>query len=263
MAILTAITTCKGRLEHLRHTLPALCAMPGLEIVVVDYDCPQQAGDWVRQAWPRARVVYAADRPFFNAAKARNLGAAAAATPWLFFVDADVLVTGQLLDHVLPRLEAATFMTPELRPSDLGGALVVAREDFERIGGYDEVFEGWGDEDNDIVSRLQFAGIRREDLPSALFECMEHDDALRVRYHRDGDFERNWAINDLYYAAKLDLMRQGVQLDGKARAAIYADVRRALEASPGAPATLQVAFRRDRAGRLDVRTSLVYEILSP
>ena len=32
------VVTCKGRLHHLRQTLPALAAQAGTECVVVDYD---------------------------------------------------------------------------------------------------------------------------------------------------------------------------------------------------------------------------------
>ncbi len=34
------ITTCKGRLEHLKQTLPAMLAQKDSEVIVVDYSCP-------------------------------------------------------------------------------------------------------------------------------------------------------------------------------------------------------------------------------
>jgi GT2 family glycosyltransferase len=41
-----------------------------------------------------------------------------------------------------------------------GFFLGVAREDFERVNGYDMRFEGWGGEDRDIAVRLRRAGVR-------------------------------------------------------------------------------------------------------
>ena len=54
MPLMSAIVTCKGRLEHLKQTLPLLMAMPDSEVIVVDYDCPDRSGDWVRAEHPGA-----------------------------------------------------------------------------------------------------------------------------------------------------------------------------------------------------------------
>ena len=41
--------------------------------------------------------------------------------------------------------------------------LAVAREDLERIDGFDGAYTGWGREDSDLVVRLRHAGVRRKD----------------------------------------------------------------------------------------------------
>jgi Glycosyl transferase family 2/N-terminal domain of galactosyltransferase len=41
--------------------------------------------------------------------------------------------------------------------------LAVAREDLDRIDGFDAAYTGWGREDSDLVVRLQHAGVRRKD----------------------------------------------------------------------------------------------------
>ncbi len=46
------------------------------------------------------------------------------------------------------------------RPKLLGGNLGIAREDYERINGYDENFRGWGCEDDDLRMRLSATGVR-------------------------------------------------------------------------------------------------------
>ena len=53
------VTTCKGRLAHLKQSLPAMLAQDGAEVVVVDYCCPERAGDWVESAFPSVQVVRA------------------------------------------------------------------------------------------------------------------------------------------------------------------------------------------------------------
>ena len=45
------ITTCKGRLHHLRRTLPCMLAQGcdfAYEVVVVDFGCPQGTFDFCR-----------------------------------------------------------------------------------------------------------------------------------------------------------------------------------------------------------------------
>jgi len=46
--------------------------------------------------------------------------------------------------------------------------LAVWRSDFERVNGFDELFQGWGHEDADLAVRLMHAGVRRKDGQFAL-----------------------------------------------------------------------------------------------
>jgi glycosyltransferase involved in cell wall biosynthesis len=50
------------------------------------------------------------------------------------------------------------------RPKLFGGNVGIAREDYERVNGYDEQFQGWGCEDDDLRMRLRRAGIRIESI---------------------------------------------------------------------------------------------------
>src|SRR5262245_53959659 len=46
------------------------------------------------------------------------------------------------------------------RPKLFGGNIGIARSDYERVNGYDEIFQGWGCEDDDLRLRLRAAGVR-------------------------------------------------------------------------------------------------------
>lgn len=69
------------------------------------------------------------------------------------------------IDRLAPFL--ALPIPRKLAPSQWHGAkscnLGIWRADFERIGGFEEAFEGWGYEDSDFVVRLIRAGIKRKD----------------------------------------------------------------------------------------------------
>ena len=46
------------------------------------------------------------------------------------------------------------------RPKFVGGNIGLARSDYESVNGYDENFQGWGCEDDDLRLRLRAAGVR-------------------------------------------------------------------------------------------------------
>lgn len=237
------ITSCKGRLDDLRRSLPRLAAQPGCSCVVVDYSCPEGAGDWVEANYPSVRVVRAPGRPEFDRSAARNLGAAAADAPWLGFVDADVLVAPDFAATLLPALEPGTFHRTDSFSEGLEGTFLCPRDAFERIGGFDEHFRGYGDEDCDILEALRFAGLAGRSFPTSLLEHIPHDDSRRVQFHADRDRTRTHAVNRVYFLLKWDLAR--LQRESPApelRAALAARAAEIVGAafSRGATAEVQV-----------------------
>ena len=205
MASLTFVTTCMGRLDALRQTLGRAAGQSGSECVLVDYACPQHAGDWAEAHVAGVTVVRVADRTEFNASVARNLGAARARSTWLCFFDADVRLADGFVDSVFPRLAPGGFYRLSSPDGGLGGTFLCERADFERVGGYDEIYRGWGEEDNDLYDALQFAGLQPRMLPGGLAEHIPHDNARRIRHY--GDLTLGHAINRVYRIAKWDANR--------------------------------------------------------
>jgi hypothetical protein len=205
---LTYITTCKGRLDHLRQTLPRVAAQPGVSIVVVDYDCPQQSGRWVKENVPEARVVHVEGAPVFSAAMARNAGGHAAVTPWLAFFDADILVGDGFFAGVSRALSSGHYYRPKPITWQTWGSVICERNAFLKVGGYDTVYEGWGGEDDDFLDLLEFAGIRGSSVDGRGLSEIPHPDEMRTRYHSDGKI-RAHQRNQIYRRAKFDVMRLG------------------------------------------------------
>jgi glycosyltransferase involved in cell wall biosynthesis len=253
-----AITTCKGRLEHIKQTLPTLSALAECEIVVVDYDCPDGVGEWVRRTHPRVQVVKVADRPLFNLSEARNIGAAATTAEWLMFVDADVSVAPHLRERIEPLMQPGVFLLPDPRPAELCGALAVAKADFDAAGGYDEAFEGWGWEDFDMNERLRLSGLQARTFAGGLLTSQRHGDAERTRFYAIDDPVVSGRLNQVYLTIKMDLQRQGVQMDLAARRRLHADVRARVMAT-GGPKMIKVRFRQTNHRGLPIVANLVYE----
>ena len=203
-APLHVVTTCRGRLHHLRETLPAWLAEPGVTATVVDYNCPDGTADWVRANHPEARVVRVHDAPSFSLAAARNRGAAAArGADWLCFWDADWECKPGWAKAVRGSLRAGRYLLAN--PIEWGqfGSVVVRAADFRAAGGYDELIRGWAPEDGDFYSRLRHVGVHPGSFPGSFFRSIPHDDAARVAHYEAKDKRRNQRIYDAYHSRKV------------------------------------------------------------
>ncbi|MEW6163884.1 MAG: radical SAM protein [Pseudomonadota bacterium] len=225
------IVPVKGRLDQLRQTLPRLIRLPDCEVVVVDYDCPDDTKNWVVATYPRTRVVHVRNAPLLNLSHARNLGSMHAQGEWLCFLDADALLEANFLEQARPALLTGSFAQFAV---DGPGQVLCLADDFRRLGGFDETFEGWGCADNDLLMRLTLAGRRCQLLPQGLLKLMPHDDGRRMVHYAYPDKWISLRINGLYFQIKTDLARQQgmVELPRTQLAPIYQRIKEAVLASP-------------------------------
>jgi hypothetical protein len=232
-ADLSFITVCKGRLEHLKQTLPSRADLPGTQAIVVDYACPQGTRTWVAQNFPRVKVVAVDDDPGFCVSRARNLGARAASTARLCFVDADVKLREGFLPWLRANIRPRHFYRAWPLIPDLWGTFVCPAEDFASIGGFDEALQGWGGEDDDIYMRLADSGCAQALFPAELLEALQHDDAQRVTYYEVKDRWTHHRTNVVYLAAKSALAKiLGRSLSAEERKRLYVESRKGVAAVP-------------------------------
>jgi len=246
---LTYITTCKGRLEHIKQTLPKIAGQPNVQCVVVDYSCPENTGDWVASHFPQVKLVRVIGKEDFNASCARNLGAQAATTRWLGFFDADVILAPDFAANVIPSLEQGYFYRASQITLQTWGSLICCQNDFAAIGGYDEAFVGWGGEDDDLLIRLGAMGCKPASFSNTLLNEIAHDDDARVRFHEIKDRRVQCQINQIYIQAKMDLLRlsSNSSLPLETRQALFGEVRHTvLEAVAAGKATAEVAIEFPR-----------------
>lgn len=245
MAFITFVTTCRGRLGHLRETLPSLAAQPDAAVIVVDYGCPDKSGAWVEANFPDVQVVRSDDSTRFELARARNLGAQRVQSPWICFVDADTRVDAGFSELLKLLLRAGHFYQAEPRNIETWGTSICAKRNFDRVGGYDEVIQGWGKEDDDFYARLLLAGVRYGTFPGDMLHGIRHADSERVAHYAMKDRWLNESINYVYCRAKIDLMLLShTQLSLDARKELYAQVHAAVMAArdSGKPMTIAVPY---------------------
>lgn len=229
MAFITFVTTCRGRLNQLRKSLPSFVRQPDAAVVVVDYGCPDGSGDWVEANFPTVEVVRSPESQRFEAARARNLGAARARTPWICFIDADMEAANDFSARVKPLLKPGRFYHPGFRHLATFGTCICAAKDFVRIGGYDEVIQGWGNEDQDFYARLLLSGVGYSTFPNDTIKANDHADGQRVTHYEVKDRWVSESINHVYCSAKMDLfLLQRTELGLALRKKLYAEVHAAV-----------------------------------
>lgn len=223
--MISFVTTCMGRLDHLKRSLPTWHGQG--EVVLVDFSCPDHAGDWAARRYPEVVIVRCPGERYFRGAEARNAGAKAATGRWLFFLDADVLLHADFAAAVAPLLDPKRYLCAG---NDRAmGQVLVSREAFASVGGYDEVMVGWGAEDLDLQLRLAGTTLERGTIPPRLLSVIAHGHALRTRHASVKQIELGWNLNRLYVEAKSSVMRlTGAALPLAQRRALYELVRKAV-----------------------------------
>ena len=207
---LSVVVTCMGRRAFLEQTIASIRA-PGVGYCLVDYSCPDRAGDWLEARYPddirsgAMIVVRVEGREFFHKTAALNLGARAAiarGARHLCFADADTMFAPAAFVEIAARIRDGCFLiasgdaaTGASVPS-LTGLLVVDSDDFTRAGGYDEAFEDWGSEDVEMRLRLHLRfGLEAVTLPPDLVWPLKHGDWTRSRFHRERDLRKSATRN--------------------------------------------------------------------
>lgn len=267
MAFITFITTCRGRLAHLREALPSLAAQPDATVIVVDYGCPDKSGAWIEANVPNVDVVRSDESTRFELARARNIGAQRVQSPWICFIDADTRADPGFSERIKPLLQAGHFYQAEPRNIETWGTSICAKKDFDRVGGYDEVIQGWGKEDDDFYARLLLAGVRYGTFPGDMLHGIRHAESERVAHYEVKDRWLSESINYVYCRAKIDLMllhQTPLPLD--VRKQLYARVHAAVMAAreSGKPTTIAVPYLTEdtrACGPLEGR--LVYTLPNP
>lgn len=236
---ITFVTTCKGRLTHIQETLPLLWGQAKQDIVMVDYSCPQKSGEWVEKNYPQVHIVRV-NNDGFNVSDARNQGAHNVTSDFICFIDADVKVYPGFLEWVNENLNPYCFYTIAKTngPNELWGTTIVPTHAYKLIRGYDELFSGWGGEDDDFYYRLKISGFSQLEMPAHFFDSIKHDDAQRTQFYEIKDKARQFYINRFYSSAKKQVMafyRAEGELPVEIREKIFGAVSEALRKNPDNP----------------------------
>ncbi len=220
-------TTCKGRAEHVKITLPRnLAENPDAKIVLLNYNSPDDLLEYLRlshsQDIERGRlVVYSYyDSPTFRMAHAKNmvhrLGIKEGGDI-LVNLDADNFA-GEGFDWYVEEKfqEEDVFLWsrmiktgPNRMPRGISGRIVVSKHQFLNAGGYDERFETWSPDDKDFNTRLRNMGYLAHEVDRRYLNGLMHNDRLRFKDYPQAETDSDCdAFEEIRYS-KSTLVNNG------------------------------------------------------
>ena len=202
---LSIIITCRARLHHLKQTIGHLLGHAGVEVIVVDYSCPDGTATWLKKNHPSVKVVEFPSATSFHKAHACNLGASYAVADRLMFVDADVFVGVDLIKFAQNCTDLSDVFYVRRDDPEAYGTFVCPKNFFELIGGFDEAMQGWGGEDFDLYFRLAREGCAERAYPAGLTRVIRHSDAERDLAAVGGRLLRQHQIHQCYLGMLWDL----------------------------------------------------------
>lgn len=207
------IVTCKGRLKHLKQTLPSFLSQKvnkniDYEVIVCDYNCPDRTFDWCAKQGVKC-VKVTDNSNIFNLSRALNIAAAFSHADVLVKIDADQIVEPTWLQTMLNGLKGREIINaavygeavkigdtdmyffPEKNGKPSSVSFAVNREMWSLVRGLDEAFEGWGYEDADFVNRvlLSIKGVIKYVPFKGKF--INHGEEDSVRFYKEKDKQKS------------------------------------------------------------------------
>ncbi|ABD57191.1 glycosyltransferase [Jannaschia sp. CCS1] len=172
---------------------------PDMPLIVVDNAAESALGQALTKARPGSRYIHLPQNAGFGGAA--NAGVAQVETDFVVILNPDIDFVDRTLTDAVAMMQADPQLSAlgELRPLRFwrfvlthyitGAFLVLRRQAFEAIEGFDETFFLFY-EDTDLSVRLMYAGFHIAGLPT----LPRHRDGRSVSAARDSQSERRWLL---------------------------------------------------------------------
>ncbi|SDF79324.1 Glycosyl transferase family 2 [Pedobacter terrae] len=220
-------TTCMNRLFYLRQTLPKNLFdnkdYKNLEFVILDYNSSDELEKYIRDSYQdelyNGRIVYYRidSVQFYDWAHSRNLVASLATGDVICNIDADNFTGPGFAQYVNEVFQNRTdvFMTTyyiSQGRNDVLGRICMMKDNFMKIGGYDERMKHYGFEDIDLICRLGRSGLHKIDIANPLFlRAIPHSNKERMLNSKEGFYLIDFFIRyiNAYTSELLFLFQDG------------------------------------------------------
>ncbi len=180
MVKISLCTVCHKRLYHLLETLPNNLRHldSNCELVILDYGDDNLKDSIANFNDPRLTYAkHQTDR--YHACHSKNASVMASSGEFVISLDADYFIGPNFIPTLRNKIKQNSFYNVK----GLYGMLGFWREDFIKMGGYDETSfaDGyWGYNDDDLRDRAIAAGLQSINLEIQGIKTIEHSNSERV-----------------------------------------------------------------------------------
>lgn len=186
-----------GRQHHLaqvyRNNINAALSFGNIEFVLLDYHSPDDLGAWVHAefadwlATGLLRYCRTTEPVTFHMAHAKNVAHRLASGDVLINLDADNAFEAGFAEEVASLFadDARAIVKFHGYHAGCSGRIALRRDDFYRLGGYDEELVGWGYEDQDMIARAKRVGLAIRHFSKEHALAIQHHDSERLRFYAD------------------------------------------------------------------------------
>jgi len=180
-----------NRLHHLKQTLQESInnSQDDVEFVVLDYGSTDGLEEWIYNDMQShintGKLKFKrTDKPkYFRPPHAKNIAHKMGNGAILVNLDADNIVTKEYMQKLREVFNGGyNFMASKSEPKHWNGAfgrIAIKRWWFYHMGGYNEEFEGYGYEDDDLIMRARAIGIKFYWQPTDILKWIDHGDEDR------------------------------------------------------------------------------------
>ena len=184
------VTTCKGRLHHLKQTVPLMCNQThaNVEVIVVDYGDPDNCSDVLSVAHPNITCVRVKDNTdCFSPSRARNIGGRIAQGRNIAFVDGDIRLDDSWVTSCVDLINAGegALILPAGKHTEITGTCMITAELYRTIRGYGEDLTDWGYQDWDLYNRAQAMDASVGYYSQCLVKAIPNTDEERFGFYAD------------------------------------------------------------------------------
>lgn len=181
------VAACMNRHDTLKKSLPTWLAVKAVhQVVVVDWGSDPPLKSIVRPGRDaRIKLIRVNDEKSWVLSRAYNLGMNASSCGYILRTDCDYSIAADVLSKHNVNTTDSSFYTGNWRAArdtneaHLNGAMVVKRDMFFSVGGYDERIQTYGWDDEDLYTRLESKKLSRKNISYDHISHLEHDDASR------------------------------------------------------------------------------------
>lgn len=180
--LITICIPCKNRTYDLKNIIPKILAVidEKVEILVLNYGSTDDLDEYIKTV-PVSYIKYM-DNPFFHMAHSRNILGRQASGKYILTFCADVDFKKGFIEEIRKKL--SEYDCVRISGHSYPGIIVVKKEDFIKVGGYDERFEFYGGEDKELIERLLRNGLNFGYISQEYLSIIPTSKSTKIKHYR-------------------------------------------------------------------------------